>query len=682
MPNLPKFFLTAAALALSGAAFSQSSEPQEATTARLVVRFKPSQGGVSAQGFEQRASRMSTRAGRHLTHLKTLPGGAAVYRLERALPMKEARELALKMAQDPGVLSAEPDVRVFVQAALPNDSFAASQWAIQMSTAQNAGATNALGAWNYTTGANVVVAVLDTGILPHTDLAGKVMPGYDFVADASAGNDGGGRDADPSDPGDWCPATNAASSWHGTKVASQIAAIAGNGYGIAGMAPNAHIMPVRVLGACGGYLSDTAAGISWVAGVAISGIPAPSVQAKVINLSLSGTVACPSYVQDAVNAAVAKGIVVVAAAGNESASSLPAPANCQGVIAVGAHTKNGDLASYSNYSAQVALTAPGGGNCAFLAGAACDSYPTLASGNSGNTGPGTDIPSVYFSGTSAATPHVAATAALLLSAVPSMTPAQVRSALVNTARKHPSGTFCDVAGRCGAGMLDAQAAVLSVTSVPQLLVSASVASPLVARGATVSLSATAADGAPTFAWKQVSGAVGVLTPGVAGGASFTAANASGLVGFEVWATGSDGKTGIATVWVRVNSAPVVPGATVSGVALRRMAVKLNLTDVDGDTVVATVKSGPVGGSVVGDDLWWTPDTAQHAVFTIEAQDSFGQKTTGVYTVEVAQAGAPGTVGAPSVGSGGASSGGGAPSAVLVAGLFLAGVLRRRKAATA
>ena len=152
----------------------------------------------------------------------------------------------------------------------PNDTRFADQWHYRYEPGVEEG-LNLLPAWNITTGAaNTVVAVVDTGIRSHADLAGRTLPGYDFIDDVAVANDGNGRDADPADPGDWttsnqCFLGSSAedSSWHGTHVAGTIGAASNNGSGVAGVNWLAKVVPVRVLGRCGGYISDIVAGTRW-----------------------------------------------------------------------------------------------------------------------------------------------------------------------------------------------------------------------------------------------------------------------------------------------------------------------------------------------------------------------------------------------------------------------------------
>ena len=163
------------------------------------------------------------------------------------------------------------------------------------------------------------------------------MPGYDFIADTFVANDGNGRDADASDPGDWYAANQCApgvpgtsSSWHGTHVAGTIGAASDNGSDVAGINWNAKILPVRVLGRCGGYLSDIIDGMRWAAGLAVPGVPPNPNPAGVLNLSLGGPGSCAGGYQDAFNAVDAAGVVAVVAAGNSSANANAyRPANCE-----------------------------------------------------------------------------------------------------------------------------------------------------------------------------------------------------------------------------------------------------------------------------------------------------------------------------------------------------------------
>jgi subtilisin family serine protease len=222
---------------------------------------------------------------------------------------------------------------------------------------------NAIGAWKSETGSkDVVVAVVDTGILlDHPDIqgSGNVLPGYNFVSKT-------GRSADPTDPGDACPQKGQKhSSWHGSHVAGTIGAVgSNNGRGITGINWNVSVLPVRVLGPCGGNFDDIAAGVLWAAGLPVEGVPLNKHPANIINLSLGGSVPCTEeqagLLMSALDDARAAGSIIVAAAGNEQQDIKGAsPAGCKGVISVAASDKQGHLAWYSNFG-NVAIMAPGG----------------------------------------------------------------------------------------------------------------------------------------------------------------------------------------------------------------------------------------------------------------------------------------------------------------------------------
>ncbi len=421
---------------------STATRPVPAAAAgRFVIKFKAGAPGAAtarAKAYGQAAR----SAGISVKELRaTATGGTVVQATETLTPGESAGVLASLRAQT-NVESAEADT--FVRpSATPNDPLYPKQWDLFEATA----GMRVPAAWDMTTGLGTVVAVIDTGITPHSDLS-QVLPGYDFISDSAISNDGDARDGDATDAGDYCE--GAPSSWHGTHVAGTIAAAANNGLGIAGVAYSSSILPVRALGACGGYLSDIADGVVWAAGGAVSGVPASNYRPKVINLSLSGSGQCTAYFQSALDFAAAQGVAVVAAAGNEA---LPAsdstPANCNNVITVGATGREGSLAQYSNYGPEVDVSAPGGD------GSTGGANTILSTWNDGATVPGAGTYS-YMQGTSMAAPHVAGAAALIMTANPDLAPARVEEILKSTARPLP-GT-CGTGG-CGAGLVDAGAAV-------------------------------------------------------------------------------------------------------------------------------------------------------------------------------------------------------------------------------
>jgi serine protease len=388
------------------------------------------------------------KAALDVQYLRRTAVGSDVVRSGRKLDRVEAEALMRQIAADPEVEYVEVDKlnRAF---ATPNDPSYSQQWSYQGGN----GGIRANEAWDVTSGTGVVVAVLDTGITSHPDLNANVIAGYDFIADTQVSNDGNGRDSNPADPGDWvsanqCGYTHSAqnSSWHGTHVAGTVAAVTNNGVGVAGVAYGAKVMPVRVLGTCGGYDSDIADAIIWASGGTVSGVPNTSTPAEVINLSLGGSGACGTTTQNAINSAVGRGATLVIAAGNDNVNvSNASPANCNNVVAVGSTTSTGARSSFSNYGSLVDIAAPGSS--------------ILSTLNSGTTTPGSASYATY-SGTSMATPHVAGVVALMQSVASSpLTPAQVESTLKSTARAFPSTPSQPI----GAGIVNAKAAVDAVT---------------------------------------------------------------------------------------------------------------------------------------------------------------------------------------------------------------------------
>ena len=419
-----------------------SADDPTASTDRIILRLRDG----SAVDVEQRVRALGATTAVPLIHLRRMSGAAHVVRLDRQVSVAEARLLARRLANDPRVLSAEVDHRLVTQA-IPNDPMYAQQWHYF----EAAGGINLPPAWDVTQGSTAIVtAVIDTGILAHADLNGRVLPGYDFIGDTAYANDGDGRDANAADPGDY-GCNGSASSWHGTHVAGTLGANSNNSAGVAGINWVSKLLPVRVLGKCGGYTSDIVDGLRWAAGIDIPNVPHNPNPARVANLSLGGaTGSCSAQFQSAINDVVARGMVVVVAAGNSATDAAGTePASCNGVITVAATTRTGGKASYSNFGAKVAIAAPGGGGGGGV----------LSTLNSGSTTPGADGYATY-QGTSMATPHVAGTVSLMLSVNPALTPAQVMQRLQQTARAFPVGTGADCSrATCGAGIVDAGAAL-------------------------------------------------------------------------------------------------------------------------------------------------------------------------------------------------------------------------------
>ena len=449
-------------LASASAAGNVPTEPSQYIlhTDRLIVKYKDANVGNAKSGVatamtagrQAIADRAGQQLGLRLQALRSTATGAHVFKIDRKVSVTEAAALAKEMmARDTSIEYAEPD-RIMRKMATASDPMYTQQWHYYEAT----GGLRLPAAWDLSTGTGVKVAVIDTGIRPHADLAGQYVGGYDFISDATIGNDGNGRDADPTDPGDWTAANECAagdpgsnSSWHGTHVAGTIAAATNNGLGVAGVAYGAKVVPVRVLGKCGGYTSDIADAIIWASGGTVTGVPANANVAKVINMSLGGGGACGTTTQNAINSARSRGTVVVVAAGNENQNASNSnPANCAGVVTVAATNRNGARAPYSNYGTVVDVAAPGGDANGYI----------ISTLNAGTSTPGADNYAGY-QGTSMATPHVAGVAALMLARNSALTPDDIEAKLKATARAFP-GTC----SQCGTGIVDAGAAVAAATT--------------------------------------------------------------------------------------------------------------------------------------------------------------------------------------------------------------------------
>jgi len=479
------------------------SVPRELPAAGVIVQLRPgvvateSAPGPTAmagqrespQAMREQAQvawqRQHTRRADHLTQV-ALDAGVAVSRVGSAgsalrldfnQPLQGAPlDAAIRRLRlHPDVASVTPNVRLQRLQAVrqPNDPMFAQQWHLQAPSTW-ASALNMPAAWALGTGVGrpTVVAVVDGGVrYDHPDLAGHLLPGHDFVSELDHANDGDGRDADASDPGDWvtraetrtpafagCDVSD--STWHGTAIAGEIAAATHNGLGVAGVHWGAQILPVRVAGKCGAVLSDLLDGVRWAAGLAVSGVPSNPTPAKVINLSYGGSGACDSAYQQTVDDVTAAGALVVVAAGN-AGEPLTRPADCRGVLAVAGVRGDGAKASFSSYGPNVALAVPAG------SGESGADHGLLTTLNSGFTVP---VSASYAPvvGTSFAAPLVAGAAALLASVQPALTPADLSRLLRQSVRPHTvqaqwpacraqalvQGVCNCTTDTCGSGLLD------------------------------------------------------------------------------------------------------------------------------------------------------------------------------------------------------------------------------------
>ena len=453
----------------------------------ILVKWRSDAGERSAA-----SSALSDALSRHgLSYVRSLHTG--VHKVQVALPSSEqsleipgrekthqpgSRENELKaltvdrileLRMDPEVEYAEPNYLRYALA-IPDDPYFGDQWHYTT--------INLPQAWDVTTGSDdVIVGVLDTGLRQsHLDLAGRYLPGYDFVSDDSNSGDGDGIDPDPEDPGD------DDLSFHGTHVSGTVGAATDNDIGVAGVTWATGIMPLRVLGLDGGTSADISQAILFASCLSNASGTVPPQKADIINLSLGGY-GSSQTVQEAVTQARAQGVIIVASAGNDDSQNPMYPASYTGVVSVSAVDLSLEKASYSNYGEFVDVAAPGGDMGEDLND---DGYPDGVLSTwvyeGGNT-------YGFMDGTSMACPHAAGVFALMKAVYPDLTPADVDQLLAGT---HPLTTrpiTWDLgdAGRddyFGHGLINASAAVMAAGSL------ASGAPPM---GSSLAISATTLD---------------------------------------------------------------------------------------------------------------------------------------------------------------------------------------------
>jgi serine protease len=480
---------------------TQAARPQAVATPEFVpgevlVTFKTdlsaqSLSSLSVNGIAMRSVRASSLE------------RTSLYRSDNARSQAQTLALVAQLKSRKDVAWAEPN-QILRATAIPTDTFFNKQWHLN--------AINLPQAWDLETGLTnpVTVAVVDTGLLTgHPDIQGKFWPGYDFISDLTQSNDGNGRDDNPDDPGD---VVNGQGSYHGSHVAGTIAAATNNGAGIAGVSWGAKILPVRVLGVDGGSTSDIIDGILWAAGVPIGGIANPH-PAQIINLSLGGSGLCEagSTLQRTFDQVNARGAIVVVAAGNENVEAADTiPASCSGVITVGATNKAGTRAPYSNYGPRVDVMGPGG------QGDASSNVNEVLSLDK-QDGPGGGFGYGYKQGTSMATPHVAGVLALLKSKDPNLNFSRALSILKRTARPLTT-TQCTGTGTakvpsdCGAGLIDAFAALNALSTNPDFSLTLKPSSVIAVPGQTVQIQVSQTNlGAVSAASLQLLGTNAKLT---------------------------------------------------------------------------------------------------------------------------------------------------------------------------
>lgn len=521
-------------------AFAQSREYQGPrlqapdATDQIIVRWRSGAKTTLAASPAQRAGKLTASSGLSIQHKRRSTSNTDVYKLDHAMSGSELQSVLDKLNADPDVAFAVADKRRQIQQ-IPSDPLYVNQWYFG---SVEPSATHTDEAWDITTdsaGAPTVVAVLDTGVRPdHPDLVNpslginKLLPGYDFISDARVGNDGDGPDADPSDPGDWVDAADRAtaffanctagsSSWHGTRVSSMIGSASNEGGGMAGAGWGTQILPVRVLGKCGGFDSDIIDGMRWAAGLPVDGAPANTNPADIINLSLGGDDDCSVAYQSAVDEITGQGTLIVASVGNDG---IPpgTPANCSGVLGVGGIRHIGTKIGFSNLGPGTDISAPGG-NCVNNGPPFTDAAPCVYAvqvaidlGTTGPVSPGyTDKVTRPNFGTSFSAPLVTGAAALMHAVNPQLTPAQFTTLLQESASPFPTSsattnTICRVPTNfvqgtecicttvtCGAGMLNTKAAVSAALKPFGIVVSTATINPNVA----VSISGNTSFAAPS-----------------------------------------------------------------------------------------------------------------------------------------------------------------------------------------
>lgn len=620
-----------ATAALPGAVAERSparrvpTAPHAETEARVIVKYKAEStlmralaASSGAAAAPQHAQALSARLGLSLSDGRPIGAHAQVVKGQGL----SSRELADRLAAQADVEYADVDERKYALAA-PSDPLypnnlttatpAAGQWYLRAPTSATivnatsvVSAIDAEAAWGITTGSSsVVVAVLDTGVrADHPDLASKLLPGYDFIHDSRTANDGDAADSDPSDPGDYVTSADVGvvpscssddvgdSSWHGTQTAGLIGAATSNGIGMAGAGRDVMLLPARVLGKCGGYDSDIQAAMLWAAGLSATPTINPN-PAKVVNLSLGSTAACSQSYTDVVARLNAAGVVVVAAAGNDGLK-VGSPASCPGVVAVAGLRHAGTKVGYSDLGPEIAIAAPAG-NCVNTSGACL--FPLLTTSNKGATTPVTNAAggSIYTGdganaslGTSFSAPLVSGTVGLMLSANPSLTPAQVLADLKSSARpfpttgagagvsacKAPSATaqntecYCTTS-TCGAGMLDSGAAVALAASGVAV---ANIVTPTeVAVGGSFALSGSSSRASAvnatvqSYAWSILAGSsIASISSATNGSTATIVTSAGGTVVVGLTVGDSAGKTATASTTLTVappTTADIVPSAS-------------------------------------------------------------------------------------------------------------------------
>ncbi len=581
---------------------------------QVILKLRAAAPGTQLRDARQRLAALAGRSGIALRTQRPITSLLYVLRVPPASDESVVAILA-RLRADPDVEYAELDQRRYVHAVTPNDPLFSQQWYLQINAASPS-AVDALDAWSTTQGgAGIVIADIDTGVRSdHPDLQGRLLSGYCFISDSFVSNGGACPGAGAIDPGDWVTqqdvdsspggecskASVAPSSWHGTRVAGILGAATNNATGVAGLTWSGPLLPVRALGKCGGLDSDIISGMLWAAGIQVSGAPVNLTPAKIINMSLGGTGACPNSYADAINQITALGVLVVASAGNEG-GPVDAPANCSGVAGVAGLREAGTKVGYSSLGPQIALAAPAG-NCgnAFTTAESPCAYTMTTTTNLGYQQPDqNDYTGLYYCdpttgaytgctlansnqyrtyniGTSFSAPVVSGIAALMsavngklnscqlierlkagatpfpqtsLDVVPGEMPPPMCHVPANASDLQASECICTLDGKtCGAGMANAQAAVAQA-----LRPVATVALPAtVSAGAAVLLDGSGSGAAnnhvvTSYQWNNVSGGLMPSIGGASTAAATVTAPACGIATVSLTVTDDAGRADTADV---------------------------------------------------------------------------------------------------------------------------------------
>jgi large repetitive protein len=444
----------------------------DGAVSRLIVQYE---SGVAANQSPGVATGTDSAAGIELIPESDLGEGLRTVRLTEPVTTEASERIIETLEADPRVKWAEAEeVVTLTENADADTDYFSKQWNLWSSNGVAGERTFSptFGRSAEDLGQGSTVAVIDTGVTRHSDFGARMLGGFDFVSNhpelSSVRAPGGtevafdgdyvdtesfgqvGWDNNPSDSGDWRgvdPIRN--SSWHGTHVAGIIGAQVNNSRGIAGLVPLANIVPIRAISWRGGLSSDIAASIIWASGGRVAGVEDNPNPADVINLSFTTKSACSATFQAAIDIAIANGSLVAVAAGNANSNvSEYSPANCNGVIAVGATDASGQRAQYSNFGSGIDIAAPGGDINA------SGDRGIYSLSNKGEQGP-SDEGYAYRQGTSMAVAHVSAALARLAALNPTANPTELQSLLTMSSVRPFAQTTCDVDTEktCGAGIV-------------------------------------------------------------------------------------------------------------------------------------------------------------------------------------------------------------------------------------